>query len=260
MAALADARAQFAEVGTTLMCPDGDTVRLFADKPSGYRAAAELGLAVPPYAVVSDSAGLRAACQRLAGIADQLCVKPVAGVGGDGFRRLTTEPPRLADFAGQVRSQVRVEDVCAALDRDGPPERALLVAPFLDGIEISVDAVAAADGALCVAVGRQQDKRRRLIVDDPDARHIAETLIQAHRVGYLSNTQVRYWQGPADPALRPYLIELNTRAAGGLFQTRLAGVNLPWAAVRLALGETAGCAAPKFGAGYASLASAVELP
>jgi biotin carboxylase len=260
MADLADARDRFAEIGTRLLCADGDTVRRFADKPSGYQAAADLGLPVPPYQVVTDAAGLRSAFAGLSEVAEQVCVKPVRGAGGDGFRRLTTAPPRLSDFDGQVRSAVRLDDLCAALDSDGPPHPALLVAPFLDGVEISVDVVATAGGQVYAAVGRQLDRRRRHIVDDAPAREVAEALITAHRIGYLSNTQVRYWQGPGDARPRPYLIEVNTRAAGGLFQTRLAGVNLPWAAVQLGLGEVPPPPQISFGAAYVGIASFVELP
>ena len=96
-------------------------------------------------------------------------------------------------------------------------------------------------------------RRLRTIVDDAAAREIAEALTATHRVGYLSNTQVKAWQG------RPYLLELNTRAAGGIFQTALAGVNLPWAAIRLALDEDPGELRPAWGATYTEVASFVQL-
>jgi hypothetical protein len=98
-----------------------------------------------------------------------------------------------------------------------------------------------------------------VIVDDVVAREMAERLTTAHRIGYLSNTQVRYWRGPDDELAHPYLLEVNTRAAGGLFQTALAGVNLPWAAVLLAAGDPVPSLQPVFGAAYAQVGSLVEL-
>jgi biotin carboxylase len=259
MAELATARDRFAAVGTKLLCPDPAPVTLFEDKAAGYRAAGALGLPVPPHRVVHDSAGLRAAYADFAAVAAQVCMKPVRGVGGDGYRRLTDRPPSWdADFAGAVRSLVRVEDVCRALDEVGPRE--LLVMPFLDGTEVSVDVLADATGRVRAAIGRRHDGRRRTVVDDPGARQVAETLTAAHRVAFLSNTQVKYWRGPNDREPRPYLLELNTRAAGGVFQTALAGVNLPWAAVRLVLGEAVPPLTPRWGARYTELATYVELP
>jgi len=109
-------------------------------------------------------------------------------------------------------------------------------------------------------VGRQHDESRsRRIVDDPLARSTAEILTAAHRIGYLSNTQVRYWRGPDDERQEPYLLEVNTRAAGGLFQTALAGVNLAWAALQVAAGEDPGSITPRFGATYVPIASIVAL-
>jgi biotin carboxylase len=263
MAELADARERFAALGTRVMCADGDVVRLFADKPRAYRAAAELGIPVPPHEVVRDAAGLRAAHARLAAVAESVCMKPTEGVGGAGYRVLTTEPATLDEFAGQVRSRAPLAAVCDALERAsaaGEPIPELLVMPYLTGPEISIDALAAPDGTVLAAVGRGRSRRRRLILDDAPARNVAESLIRAHRVAYLSNVQVRYWQGPGDDAPQPYLLELNTRISGGLFQTALAGVNLPWAAVQLALGQPVAPLEPTFGAAFTTMSSLVPLP
>lgn len=262
MAELADARERFAAIGTSLACADGDTVRLFADKPCAYRAAAELDIPVPPHHVVRDSAGLREAHARLRQVAASVVMKPIEGVGGAGYRVLTTEPQTLEDFAGHIRHRAGLDAVCRAMDvavtaDERVPE--LLVMPYLTGPEISVDVLARPDGAVLAAIGRGRSRRRRLIVDDAPARAVAEVLTGAHRVGYLSNTQVRYWQGPDDGAPRPYLLELNTRIAGGLFQTALAGVNLPWAAVRIALGEQVPALTPRFGAAFTTMSSLVPL-
>jgi biotin carboxylase len=262
MAELADARERFAAIGTSVACPDGDTVRLFEDKPRAYRAAAALGVPVPPHRVVHDSAGLRAAYEDLSGLAESVCMKPTQGVGGAGYRVLTVSPPTLEAFAGQVRHRAALDEVCHALDAtaeagEQPPE--LLVMPYLTGPEISVDVLARPDGEVLAAIGRGRSRRRRLILDDVPAREVAEVLTAAHRVAYLSNTQVRYWQAADDDEPRPYLLELNTRISGGLFQTTLAGVNLPWHAVRIACGEHVAPLAPRFGAAFTTISSLVPL-
>lgn len=45
---------------------------------------------------------------------------------------------------------------------------------------------------------------------------------------------------------RPVLMDVNTRPAGGLHQLAQCGVNVPWAAVRLALGDDPGRIEPPF--------------
>lgn len=265
MAELAAARDRFARIGTVLACPEPETIRLFADKVAAYAAAARLGVAVPPYRVVQDPDGLRTAYAELAPLSPWVCVKPVRGSGGAGYRRLTATPFEFADFAGAPRAKTDLDAYCRALGAEREAGRTvpdLLVMPFLHGPEVSVDAVATPQGTVLAAIGRRHGGggRRRVIVDDVAARRVAEALVGEHAVGYLSNTQVRYWRGPGDEVPRPYLLELNTRAAGGLFQTRLAGVNLPWAAIRIALGEQVPPLQPRYGAVYAGVDDIVELP
>lgn len=260
MAELADSRARFAALGTALACADGDTLRLFEDKVAAYAAAALLGVAVPPHAVVVDADGLRSAYAEYLALGGQVCMKPVSGVGGEGYRRLTHLPATAAEYTGEVRSSVRVDAVATAWESAGGPPAPMLVMPYLDGAEVSVDVLATPAGEVLAAVGRRHDEsRRREIVDDTDARAIAHLLTTTHRIGSLSNTQVRYWRGPGDDVQRPYLLEVNTRAAGGLFQTALADVNLPWTALLLANGEPVPELRPRFGASYVQVASMVAL-
>lgn len=260
MADLADARPDFAAAGVSLMCPSAATVRLFEDKAAAYRAAAVLGLPVPPHHVINDSMALRAAFAQLRDIAPIVCMKPVRATGADGFRILSTAGPDIAGLLGPARAQIPLDWACDALDgahTAGSSVAPLLVMPYLPGPEISVDVLAGRDGRTLAAVGRRSYRRRRVIVDDEPARGVAQALSQEHCVAYLSNTQVRYWQGPDDDEPRPYLLELNPRISGGLFQTILTGVNLPWAAVRLTLGEHVGTLHPTFDVSFTTVDSLV---
>jgi biotin carboxylase len=261
MAQLCDAREEFAALGVTIAAPEASTVRLFEDKAAAYRAAAQLGVPVPPNHVVSDSATLRQAYAELHQLG-VVCIKPVTGVGGAGFRILSTDRPQLGEFTGQVYPKADLDRLCSALDEAhaaGKVVTPIIVMPFLTGPEISVDALADRTGQTLVAIGRGRSRRRRLLVDDVPARQVAQTLNLAHRVAYLSNTQVRYWQGPNDDQPLPYLLELNTRISGGLFQTALTGVNLPWAAVQVALGEQVPPLVPTYGGAFTTVAALVPL-
>jgi biotin carboxylase len=261
-AELDDVRARFAEHGTALLCSPGAAVRLFEDKVAAYAAAGELDVPVPPHQAVTDSVALREAYKTMSDLADVVCMKPVQGVGGAGFRFLSAAAPDVSELFGSMRPRVDLDRACAALDaahaagREVPP---LLVMPFLTGPEISTDVLADREGKPLAAIGRTRSRRRRLLVDDPGGRAVAEALVRAHRVAYLSNVQVRYWQGPDDTEPLPYLLELNTRISGGLFQTGLTGVNLPWAAVRLALGEQVGTLHPRYDVAFTTVDALVGL-
>jgi biotin carboxylase len=262
LADIADARERFASAGVTVLCPPAAAVRLFGDKGTAYLAAGQLGLPVPPHDVVGDSAGLRAAYKRMGDFAEVVCMKPVSAVGGRGFRFLSAAPPDLSELVGSWRPRADLDRACAALDaahQQGREVPALLVMPYLTGPEISMDVLADRTGEPLAVIGRTRSRRRRVLVDDRVARDVAERLTRAHGVAFLSNTQVRYWQGPEDAEPLPYLLELNTRISGGLFQTMLSGVNLPWAAVRLALGEDVGTLHPTYDVGFTTISSLVAL-
>ena len=261
---LADAREDFAAAGVALVAPPGDAIRLFHDKAAAYADAAPRGLAVPPYRVVTTSAELRAAVADLTPVSAQLCIKPVSGVAGAGYRRLTTEAPTMADLLGHLDPFETVERYCAALDAstadDQPALPPLMVLPYLTGPEVTVDCLGDPDGGLLAAVGRTKGRRRRRIVDDGPSREVARELLAAHRMSFLSNVQVRYWQGPDDEQPLPYLLEVNTRMSGGLFMTALTGLNLPWAAVQLALGQDLHLPTPEFDISFTPVSSIVRLP
>jgi biotin carboxylase len=261
MLALAAARDRFTALGVRLTCPAPETVRLFDDKALAYAAAATLGVPVPPHAVVRSAAELRAAYDALA-VFGEVCMKPVRGVGGAGYRRLTDAPRTWEDFRGKVRSLSRVDDVGAAMEKvaAGSVVEPLLVSVFLDGDEVSVDVVGDLAGTPITMIGRlHAGGRRRAIVEDRPAFEVARTLTTAHGISYLSNTQIKYWRGPDDAAARPYLLEVNTRAAGGLFHTVLAGVNLAWLSIKVALDEPIEQPVPVFGAAYTQLPALVPL-
>jgi len=259
LAALAAARDAFADAGVGLVAGPAEAAALLDDKVAAYRDAEEAGLAVPPWRLVTTADELRAAYDDLA-VLGEVVSKPVQGVGADGYRILTRAPLTFEELTGPLPPRVGVDEATAALAAAARTGTAvpLLVMPYLPGPEVSVDCLADDDGELLAAVPRSKVQRLRALVDDPDAVEIARTIVKRHRLGSLSNTQVRYWQQPGvDTAPRPYLLETNARVAGGLFQTTLTGLNLAWAAVELARGREVRLPEPRLGATYATVSSLV---
>lgn len=263
MDTISAARDRFAAIGVALVAGPAGPAALMEDKASAYADASEAGLAVPPWVVVRTGAELVTGYEQLLELGP-VCIKPVSGVGGAGFRVLTTDPVDLDELLDTPSYSARVAEVAAALDArhaasgDVPP---MMLLPYLPGPEVSVDCLADEAGNLLIAIPRTKISRRRLLVEDRDAVAVARTIIKRHRLSSLSNTQVRYWQNPlTDSAPRPYLLETNARISGGLHQTALAGVNMPWAAVQLALGEPVTAPAPTLGVAFTTVSTPVRLP
>ncbi|MFD9689120.1 ATP-grasp domain-containing protein [Kitasatospora sp. NPDC059146] len=230
--AVALALPEFEALGTTLLCPPATAVAAFAGKADGYAAIAAAGLPTPPWWRVRTPDELLAAVERIEDDGHTACLKPTTGAGGAGFRVLTRKPYDPARLAGWDH-RVQVDQVAAALAAPaaGGEPLDLLVMPYLDGPEVSVDCLADRDGRPLTVVGRTKDGRRRGFTTDERYLEPVRRLVAASGMAYLCNVQFREWQG------RPVVIDVNTRPAAGLYQLGLCGLNLAWDAVRLALGE-----------------------
>ena len=222
---------EFQEVGTTLACPPATAISAFASKVDGYAAIASAGLPTPPWWQVRNAAELLEAVSRIEAADGVPCLKPASGAGGEGFRVLTREPFGLDRLAGAPNAHVQLDQVLAAMDASDTPVD-LLVMPYLEGPEVSVDCLADRDGTMITAIGRTKHRRRRSFTTAPRYLEPATRLVEHLGMAFLSNVQFRHHHG------EPVIIDVNTRPAGGLHQLRLCGLNLPWNTVQLALGET----------------------
>ncbi|MFD7896735.1 ATP-grasp domain-containing protein [Streptomyces sp. NPDC059743] len=239
--ALAPYADAFAADGTKLMCSPAAAVSTLTSKSLTYEAAQAIGVPVPPWWIVSDGEQLRAAARQIADAGSIACIKPAGEFSAFGFRILDDEPLRMKDLLAPARPVASVGAVADALDRaadQGEKVPEFIVMPYLDDPEVSIDCLSAPGGDMVTCVARSKDGRYRHLLDAPALTAIAQRLVSHFRLAYLSNVQLRHWHG------RPILLEANPRASAGIFQTAFAGVNLPWAAVRLLLTGDPGRLAP----------------
>ncbi|MEU9207047.1 ATP-grasp domain-containing protein [Streptomyces sp. NPDC048415] len=232
-AAVVAQRAEFAAVGTTLLAPPAEAVAVFQDKATAYQAVQAVGVPAPPWWRVRTEEELLTAVEALEAGGHRACFKPAAGAGGVGFRVITRAPFSLAHLNGFPSPHVPLNLVVDALrEADEPVD--WLVMPRLEQPEVSVDCLTGPDGRVRMAVGRTKNGRRRGFTVHPAWIKPARLLAEAFGLHYLTNIQFRMYGD------EPVLMDVNTRPAGGLHQLALCGVNAPWAAVRLALGEETG--------------------
>ncbi|WP_165984352.1 ATP-grasp domain-containing protein [Streptomyces sp. YIM 98790] len=240
-------RAEFEALGTALLTPPAEAIRAFEDKDAAYRSAAAAGLPVPPWWRVTGVDGLLAAVDAIEAEGGKACFKPASGAGGEGFRIITRTPFSLLHLTGYPSSYVPLDLVVQALGQTGRPVD-WLVMPRLDEPEVSVDCLTGPDGRARLAAGRTKKGRRRGFTLHPAWVEPARRLVETFAVHHLSNVQFRMYRG------EPVLLDINTRPAGGLHQLSRCGVNVPWAALRLALGEEPGDLTPeRLGADYATV-------
>ncbi|MFJ5780096.1 ATP-grasp domain-containing protein [Streptomyces sp. NPDC093094] len=232
-------RADFAAVGTALLAPPPEAISVFEDKIVAYEAVQAIGVPVPPWWRVRTADELVAAVEELEDAGHKACFKPASGAGGVGFRVVTRAPFSLVHLSGFPGPYVHLDLVVEALRQAEEPVD-WLVMPRLEQPEVSVDCLTGADDRLRLAVGRTKNGRRRGFTLHEQWLEPARAIAEGFGLRYLSNIQFRMFGD------RPVLMDVNTRPAGGLHQLSLCGINVPWLAVQLALGEDPGEVAPPF--------------
>jgi hypothetical protein len=241
--ALVAHRADFEAVGTALLAPPPEAVAVFHDKVVAYEAVQAIGVPVPPWHRVRSADQLVAAVEELEDAGHRACLKPASGAGGVGFRMITRRPFSLELLTGFPSPYVQLDMVVEALrqaEERGEDGVDWLVMPRLEQPEVSVDCLTGPDNVLRMSVGRTKNGRRRGFTLHEQWLEPARLIAEGFGLHYLSNIQFRMFGD------RPVLMDVNTRPAGGLHQLSLCGVNAPWAAVQLALGEDPGEIVPPF--------------
>jgi hypothetical protein len=238
-AAIVAHRAEFEAVGTALLAPPPEAVAVFHDKVIAYEAVQAIGVPVPPWRRVRTADELVAAVEELEDGGHKACFKPASGAGGVGFRVITRAPFSLTHLNGFPTPYVQLDLVVDALRRADEPVD-WLVMPRLEQPEVSVDCLTGPDNRVRLAVGRTKNGRRRGFTLQEQWVEPARRIAEGFGLHYLSNIQFRMFGDT------PVLMDVNTRPAGGLHQLSLCGINVPWLAVQLALGEDPGEVAPPF--------------
>ncbi|MFF1317892.1 MULTISPECIES: ATP-grasp domain-containing protein [Streptomyces] len=232
-------RAEFEAVGTALLAPPPEAVAVFQDKVIAYEAVQAVGVPVPPWWRVRNADELVAAVEELEEAGHKACFKPASGAGGVGFRVITRSPFSLMHLSGFPTPYVQLDLVEDALRRTDEPVD-WLVMPRLEQPEVSVDCLTGPDNRVRLAIGRSKSGRRRGFTLQEQWLEPARLIAEGFGLHYLSNIQFRMFGDT------PVLMDVNTRPAGGLHQLSLCGVNVPWLAVQLALGEDPGKVVPPF--------------
>lgn len=241
LTALASRVEDFAALGTRLMCSPAAAVAALTNKARTYKIAEREGVPVPPWREVTDADGFLTAVDELSQDGETLCIKPSGEYSAFGFRILDDRPLTMSSLLVAPEPVASVDAVATAMRRaadDGEAVPPLLVMPFLDDPEISIDCLSAPGGELLVGIPRAKQGRFRTLLDDPALVDIAQRLLSHFELAYLTNVQLRYRSGD------PVLLEVNPRPSAGLFHTAFADVNLPWAAVRLLVTRDSGLRHP----------------
>lgn len=223
---------RFAEAGVKLLVGmQGEMVRRLDDKIAAYEMLAEaVPECIPPYRVARSLEEFNAACQELTADGARVCYKLSVDEGARSFRVVddrVLQPRAMWEKPGFKLTLQQAQTVLAQYDFSIP----VMLMPYLDGPEISVDCMQCTDRKLIIprykVAGRYSEIRF-----DEDVLALSARLMDAVGANLPVNIQFRMHEG------KMYLLEINPRMSGGVqLSCEATGINLPAIALNQVLGH-----------------------
>ena len=220
-------RAEFEASRTrVLSAGESETIDLIHNKAAFYQATQEASVPSPEFAVFDSLESFDAAYTTMRERHPVLCMKPSVSVYGIGFRKIVEDRSAFNLLMDGDPYRIDLHSLREMLER-ADTTRSMLLMPFLDGHEFSVDCVAI-DGELVSGVARCKSLATgggQEIVSRYDIDRSCRELIRDYKLNGNINVQFREGQ----EGLR--LLEINPRMSGGVAMASLAGPNLPYLAI-----------------------------
>ncbi len=235
----AEASPAFLAAGTVVSVSRADALRLAIDKGRLFAALRAAHMAVPRHVSVTSGPDLLRALRDLGYPDQEVCFKPSVGDGGRGFHRIVPPSDRLQSLFAEKSGSYgvtydEIERLVTAAGAHDIPE--VLAMEYLPGREYSVDLLAD-HGRVLVAVPRLREQTAGGVTTtgvtcmEEDVIRYASDVVA--RLGLHGNIGVQA-RRDRDGGVR--IVEVNPRIQGSIVHCTASGVNLPYLAVRLALG------------------------
>jgi carbamoyl-phosphate synthase large subunit len=216
------------EFPVPVMVSGPETVRRANDKAQCYEVLHRIGVRAPEFRRVSGAAGVEEAARELGYPDRPVCFKPVFSSGSRGFRVLDPSVDRahqlLYERPGAVA--MRLEEAVELLPEDGVD---LLVMELATGDERTIDGIG--DGRRVVLGHPKTREGMRaglamyfVSLDVTELDEIADRIVKELEIEWFFNIQL----------VGEHVIEVNPRISTIVYQQDF---NLPWLAVKRALGE-----------------------
>jgi carbamoyl-phosphate synthase large subunit len=225
LAGLAAARGRFP---VPVLTSGPETVRRSNDKAETYAALHRIGVRAPKFRRVSGAAGVEQAARELGYPDRPVCFKPVFSSGSRGFRVLdpTVDRAHQLLYERPGATAMRLEEAVELLPEDGID---LLVMELAVGGERTVDGIADGHG---IVVGHPKTREAMraglamyfVALDDDALLETAQRIVRELEIEWFFNIQL----------VGEHVIEVNPRISTIVYHEDL---NLPWLAVKRALGE-----------------------
>lgn len=191
---------------------------------------------IPKYELITNIDEYKSGLKRLGYPEKKVCIKPINGHGGIGFK-IVAELEEVAKnfFNKQYNQMITSDEIERILSISF--EKTFILMEYLPGEEYSVD-VLSKDSELIVAVPRKRERVSNGIVIGGKVEknemllEAAKDIVKAFNLNNFVNLQFRL-----DAQGKPKLIDLNPRFCGSQIMSLGAGINFPYLNIKMLMEE-----------------------
>lgn len=230
---LSSHRDEFEKVGTKVTVSSREAILKANNKYELMKVARNIGVPVPEFYLVRTWDELLKATEKLG---FPFVVKPPVGSGMRGFRVVYDKVDRRAAFFREKpdSSKITLDELHNVLGEEFPE---LIATEYLPGREYSAD-VLADNGKVYVVVPRRRDRIRSGITFEGTVENRADIVEYSKALSEKIGLEYAHgFQFKEDSEGIPKLLESNPRIQGTMVLSTIAGANVVYGAVKLALGE-----------------------
>ncbi|TFH41501.1 MAG: ATP-grasp domain-containing protein [ANME-2 cluster archaeon] len=241
-------KAKFENIGVTVLVSDPVPLEIANNKGKLYEFLEKKGILVPKYKKVDNFHQFEKYVYELGYPNVPVCIKPQVSKGSRGFRILNDNIDKLDLLMNHKpdTSITTLEEMQLTLKNANPFPK-MVVMEYLPGKEYSVD-VLVRKGEALITVSRLRDVIKLgisfvgIVENNIELEEIANKIVKEIGLDYNINLQFKYSISEV-----PKIIEINPRVSGTIILCTGAGVNLPYLAVKMALGEEIPSIKPEYG-------------
>ncbi len=226
-------RKKFESLGTCIAISDYSAINVANNKYKLMEVAKKINLAYPEFYLVQDWDSLVRSAEKLG---YPFAIKPPIASGMRGFRIIYHEIDRKNSFFRNKpdNTKITLDDLHIIIGDEFPP---LLVMEYLPGREYTVDILSSKDRVYAV-IPRRRDQIRTGITFVGTVEKRNDIIINAEKLTVEIGLQFAHgMQFKEDKDGVPKIIEANPRIQGTMVLSTIAGANIIYSAVKLALGE-----------------------
>lgn len=149
-----------------------------------------------------------------------VCLKYSEDVGGFSYHKII-EDKEMHSLSENYDRRITLSELYKYYENreKGYDKKDVILMPYLDGLEVSVDSLLTSKGFVGAVRSKLGDSRTEQISTSGEMIRVAEEFAIKTGITHPFNIQFRYYKGI------PYLLEVNTRLAGGSYMSSMIGIH-----------------------------------